>query len=301
MNVLVTGSTGLLGQALSSHLAPSCEVTGLSRGAPGGPGEGRHVTCDLRDAQRTIQVIRSVRPTIVMHTQALSDVDHCEREPSLAQALNILTTRHVVQALQGTEALLVHLSTAYVFDGHKGAPYDEVDEPRPMNVYGASKLTSEQEALRLPRAIVVRTSLLFGAGRMNFCDQVVAGVRDGQPVEAFVDQRISPTYTMDLAEALRELALALQRCPSSSWPSRIFHVVNAGGCSRVEFAQRIVELLGGAPQAIQPIRMADQHRSAARPACAMLTTQYVPRVIGRTLRSWDDALQAYLRQRRWLN
>ena len=267
-------------------------MTGLSRHAPPQDRGGRHVACDLVDARRTAEVVGALRPDLVIHTQALSDVDRCELEPDAARAQNVGATASLLRALE--RAWLVQISTDYVFDGTKGTPYDENDEPRPVSVYGRMKLDAERLALGYPRAVVVRPSTLFGPGRANFCDTIVARLRAGEPVEAFADQVTSPTYTVDLAEGLEALCAALGRADEP--PARVVHVANAGGCSRVTFARRIAELIGGSPELVRPIPMAAQRRPARRPAYSALTTIHLARLIGRTLRPWDDALRAYLGQ-----
>lgn len=234
-------------------------------------------------------------PDVVIHTQALSDVDRCEREPHLARQMNVQTTANLVEALHGTQALLVYLSTDYVFDGRKGSAYAETDATNPISVYGRSKLEGEQVALSRDRAVVARPSTIFGAARMNFCDHVVARLKSGQPVEAFTDQVTSPTYADDLAAALHALSLAL--APSSAEAPRVYHTANAGSCSRVQFAQRVADLIGAPRTLIHAIAMAQQQRPAPRPACSALTTTQLPPSIRRILRPWDDALEAYLRQR----
>ena len=258
--------------------------------------------CDLVDARRTAEIVGALRPDAVIHTQALSDVDRCELEPEAARAQNVDATANLLQALSraqapggGDRALLVYVSTDYVFDGAKGTPYDEEDEPRPISVYGRSKREAEQLALGYPRGVVVRPSTLFGPGRANFCDTIVARLRAGEPVEAFSDQVTSPTYTVDLAEGLEALCAALGGAGTPP-PARVVHVANAGGASRVAFAQRIAALIGGSPDLVRPIPMAAQGRPAARPAYSALTTIHLARLIGRRLRPWDDALHAYLHQ-----
>ena len=254
------------------------------------------MTCDLRDAGRTAQVIQELHPDAVIHAQGQSDVDLCERDPVMAQAQNAETTAHLVEALRPTPAWLVYISTDYVFDGTKGSPYDEMDTPHPISVYGRSKLAGERLALQVPRGIVVRPSTLFGDGRMNFCDHIIARLYEGQAVEVFSDQVTSPTFTEDLADGLGALleTLRQRRAPSQ----RVLHMANAGGCSRVEFAHRIADSLGYPRTGIRAIQMVEQHRPASRPACSALTTRYLSHIIGRTLRPWEEALQAYLRQRR---
>lgn len=224
------------------------------------------MVCDLLDAQRTANVIRDCRPDVVIHAQALSDVDQCEREPALADALNVTAIRHVLRALEGTGALVVYVSTDYVFDGTKAAPYDERDEPRPISVYGRSKLAGERAALAAPRSIVVRTSTLFGPSRMSFCDHVVKQLTAGEPVEAFADQVTSPTYSDDLAGGVAQLSAALRDAWNAEGP-RVFHLANAGGCSRMEFARRVADLLG-APRTLV---CGTRWPSSAAPRCGRRT------------------------------
>ena len=253
------------------------------------------MVCDLLSVEQIRQVIERIRPEIVIHTQALSDVDQCEREPDAAWAQNVTATEQLIRALEPLKALLIYVSTDYVFDGSKRAPYDENDSPRPISVYGRSKLKAEQRVLAYERSVIVRPSTLFGPGRMNFCDHVATQVKAGHSVEAFVDQVTSPTYTEDLADGIGELSAALLRAQATQWP-RVYHMANAGGCSRVVFAQRVAELLGCSRSLIHPIPMAQYRQPTPRPSCSALSTIHVPHVIGRTLRSWDDALHAYLRQ-----
>ena len=261
---------------------------------------GRHVVCNLLNAEETAATLRRLTPDIVIHAQAMSDVDRCELEPQLAQEQNVRTIEHVTRGLSGGRVLLVFVSTDYVFDGTKGSPYDEADAPHPISIYGASKLEAERVVGRYPKSVVVRTSTLFGPGRSNFCDHLVSQLRSGQPVEAFIDQTTSPTYTEDLAVGIAELSLGLQR----SWheaPPRMYHLVNAGGASRVAFARRVAQLLGAPDELVRAIPMATQHRPARRPPYSALISRHVGTVTGRTLRPWDDALHAYLRQQGWIN
>ena len=135
---------------------------------------------------------------------------------------------------------------------------------------------------------------------MNFCDHVIAGLTQGHHVEAFTDQMTSPTYTDDVAQAIGEVCEALQR-RAAIGELRVVHIANRGGCTRLALAERIADLLGASRRLIQPIRMADQHRPAPRPRCSMLASSVLPALIGRSLRSWDEALQAYLRETQRLN
>ena len=256
--------------------------------------------CDLLDAERVAQTVRELTPDVIIHAQALSDVDRCEREPDAARAQNVQTITNVVRGVTASKTLVIYVSTDYVFDGTKGAPYEETDAPHPINLYGRSKLEGERVTSQHPRGVVVRTSTLFGQGRMNFCNHSVQRFNAHQPVEAFIDQVTSPTYTEDLADGIAALSEVLFGSPHLRG-AQIYHIANAGGCSRVTLANRIAELLGAPRELVQPIAMASQRRPAQRPAYSALSTAYVSHIIGRSLRPWDDALQAYLRQRHWLN
>lgn len=295
MKILITGSTGLLGQALIQRLAPSCEVVGVSRHAVSVSGVASHQVCDLTDPNATQHLVNTVKPDVVIHAQALSDVDRCEEEPHEAERCNVQALEHLCRALEICTPLLVALSTDYVFDGMKGSPYVESDEPKPLSVYGRSKLAGERVALRYPRAVVIRPSTLFGPGRMNFCDFLVQQLQQGKPVEAFSDQVTSPTYTEDLAGAIHALITILAARSLAGLP-RIYHLTNAGGCSRMQFAGRIAELLGTSDALIRPIHMGDQRRPAPRPADSRLASEHVPTILGLTLRPWEDALRAHLQQ-----
>ena len=275
-----------------SRWAPRADVVGLSRRPPAGHSAGGHLTCDLRDAETVRRALEAVRPDVIVHAQAMSDVDRCEQDPTEAWAMNVTTAEHLCLA-RDPLTLLVAVSTDYVFDGTKGRPYDEADAPHPVSVYGRSKLEAERVILAQSNTYVVRPSTLFGPARMNFCDLIIQRARQGEPIEAFVDQTTSPTYTEDLAEGTEQLVEAIRRARAGDLP-RIYHLTNAGSCRRVEFAERVLELVGAPRSLIRSIRMAEQRRPAQRPAYSALTSRHLGATIGRTLRPWDEALQAYL-------
>ena len=263
------------------------------------PGEAGHLACDLADATAAARALRQAAPDAVIHTQAMSDVDRCELEPREAERMNAQTVDHLCHALEASGVPILVLSTDYVFDGTKGRPYDEDDTPNPISAYGRSKLEGERLALQYSGAVVIRPSTLFGPGRNNFCDTVVERVRRGETVQAFIDQATSPTYTDDLAGALEAILRAMRGDARRRMP-RIVHATNGGGCRRIEFVTRVLELLGYPASLVQPIRMEEQARPAKRPAYSVLTSRHLATIIGAQLRPWDEALHAYLRHRHWL-
>jgi len=278
----------------------SHNVVGISRHAPAASDGGRHVRCDLTDRSATARLVQDIKPEVVIHTQACADVDRCEVAPDEAEALNVHTVEHLCQACVHDHPLLLAISSDYVFDGAKEPPYTEADEPRPMSVYGKTKLAGERIALAYPRAVVVRVSTLFGPGRQDFCDTIVQRLTRGERVEAFADQTTSPTYTQDAAEGLRLLMEALARQGIERQP-RLYHLTNAGWCTRVEFARTVAAIVGGDATLIRPIFMRDQRRPAPRPACSALASRQLSGVIGRELRPWQEAVRAYLADQGWQN
>jgi dTDP-4-dehydrorhamnose reductase len=154
---------------------------------------------DLRDAPAVAAAVRAFGPDVVLHTAAYTDVDGAERDEATARAVNVLGTRHLVAALRGTHAQVVSFSTDYVFDGRKGAPYVEHDEPHPLNAYGRTKLAQERETLAWPHGTVIRTAWLFSATGRNFVKTILAAARARRrPTRGAAARRRRPGRLADL-------------------------------------------------------------------------------------------------------
>ncbi len=231
----------------------------------------REESLDLRDAVAVAAAVRSFRPDIVLHTAAYTDVDGAERDERTAYAVNALGTRHIVAALHGTHAQVVSFSSDYVFDGRKGAPYVEHDEPAPLNAYGRTKLAQERETLAWLHGTVIRTAWLFSATGGNFVKTILAAAREraaarpAQPLRVVDDQVGSPTYAGHLAAAVVE-ALRDGLGPG------IYHMAGGGACSWCELAREVVAL-AGLRVAVEPLTTEQAGRPAARPAYSALTTE----------------------------
>ena len=231
----------------------------------------REESLDLRDAVAVAAAVRSFRPDIVLHTAAYTDVDGAERDERTAYAVNALGTRHIVAALHGTHAQVVSFSSDYVFDGCKGAPYVEHDEPAPLNAYGRTKLAQERETLAWLHGTVIRTAWLFSATGGNFVKTILAAAREraaarpAQPLRVVDDQVGSPTYAGHLAAAVVE-ALRDGLGPG------IYHMAGGGACSWCELAREVVAL-AGLSVAVEPLTTEQAGRPAARPAYSALTTE----------------------------
>jgi dTDP-4-dehydrorhamnose reductase len=279
--VLVIGESGLLGEALKVELrrsgrpflAPPLEIVDLAR-------EGELVAyCDEQ------------RPAALINAAAFTDVARAEDAECLPEVmlLNVHAPRRMAELCSRLEIPLLHVSTDYVFDGSKGEPYCEDDAVYPLQVYGSSKLEGEQAVLVAhPTAVVVRTSTLFGPGRRerpHYVDAVLNNAKRLGELQLVRPPVSSPTYTPDLALAMLRLLEA--------GASGVVHVVNRGACSRMEFAREAIRLAGLADR----VKIGERPEPAgglARPPYSVLDGKRYSELTGRTMRSWKDALAAYL-------
>jgi dTDP-4-dehydrorhamnose reductase len=251
MRILVTGAGGQLG----TDLVRTCTEAGDDVLAC------TSAQLDLGDRDSVAQAITTTEPDVVVNAGAGTAVDDCEADPDRAWRVNALGPRWVTDAARRVGAHVVQISTDYVFDGTKATPYVEWDAPNPASAYGRSKLGGEREVD--PSHTIVRTAWVCGAHGKNMVKTVLA-LAD-RPELAFVDdQRGSPTFTADLAVAIRRLAVS--RLPGT------FHVTNQGDTTWYGFVREILELAGHDPGKVRPITTADLDppRPAPRPANSVL-------------------------------
>ncbi len=276
--VLVLGAKGMLGRDLMPLLRSSLKGDVLGWDIE---------EIDIENETSTVSAIEHLKPGVIINAAAYTDVDGCESHREKAFAVNAEGVRHVARGAQRCGATVVYLSTDYVFDGGKGAPYVEEDAPGPLNVYGASKLKGEEYVQELTKDfLIVRTQWLYGRHGKNFVDTVLRLAREKKVLTIVDDQVGSPTYTVDLAKALLELVRQKRR--------GIFNVVNKGSCSWFEFAKEIVRRSGMEGVEVLPLSSKELNRPAARPAYSVLSTEKLVRETGVTLRPWREAVGAYL-------
>jgi dTDP-4-dehydrorhamnose reductase len=272
----VTGAAGMLGGAVVRRLQTAgAAVTALDRAA-----------CDLADATAVAECFAQHHPAAIVHCAAYTDVDGCERDRERAWRDNTRAAENVARAGAVLGAALIHLSTDYVFDGEKQAPYVEDDPPAPLNVYGKTKLEAEQAVrAHAPAHCIVRTSWVFGPGGRNFVRTMAELLRTRTEIRVVNDQTGSPTYTLDLAAALVEVtALGLRGT---------FHLTNAGSCTWYDFAVAIGSRLATAAR-IMPCTTAEFPRPARRPRNSVLDGRRAAAAGVAPLRSWRAALDDYL-------
>ena len=279
MRLLVTGSRGQLGRALQ-QAAPAHGHEFLGYDLP---------ELDITDPSAVQAAVDAVRPDVVINCAAFTEVDAAEKQEAAALAVNGTAVTNVARAAEFAGALLLQLSTDYVFDGKLDRPYREGDAPKPVSVYGRTKLAGERATELARRHLIVRTAWLFGEGA-NFVAairrQLDAGTKTLRVVN---DQRGCPTYTVDLADALLRLL--------ASGTMGVVHAVNAGSATWFEFAQEIVRRLGSDVEVV-PISTAEAARQAPRPVVSVLDTSELQRILGSDLPPWQDALARYLREGR---
>ena len=274
---LILGGTGLLGRALVTILR-DLQLTPL---AP-----ARH-ELDVLDFEALENYLGTHRPSAIFNAVAYTHVDKAEDEEEAALPLNRDLPAQLARLVEGKNTWLVHYSTDFVFDGRKQRPYTPEDTPNPLSAYGRSKLEGEKAILarKLDNACIVRTSWLFGPGRKNFVDTILAKATEGEALRVVDDQLGSPTFTEDLAGY--SLSLAQARKPG------IFHIANRGTASWFTLAQTALNLKG-LDTPITPIKTSDFPCKAVRPAYSVLQTRRFTQATGIVPRAWTAALEDYL-------
>jgi dTDP-4-dehydrorhamnose reductase len=277
--ILVIGAKGMLGRDLMGVLIsslPNDEVIGWDI-----------EEIDIQKEEDTVFKIEKLRPDIVIHIAAYTDVDGCESNEEKAFAVNAEGTKHVALTASRCQAKMVYLSTDYVFDGNKREPYLESDTPHPLSVYGRSKWEGEQYVQELVKdPLIVRTQWLFGRYGKNFVTSILRQAGEKRVLSIVNDQIGSPTYTVDLAKAIS----ALIQFDASG----IFHVANSDLCTWYTFGQAILKLSGMDKVRVIPISSKELGRPAIRPSYSVLNCQKLKKKTGVTLRPWSEALKEYL-------
>jgi len=277
--ILVIGAKGMLGRDLMGILHSTCskdEIIGWDI-----------EEIDIQKEDESITKIEKLRPEIVIHIAAYTDVDGCELDKEKAFAVNAEGTKHMALAASKCDAKMVYLSTDYVFDGEKREPYSESDPPHPLNVYGHSKLKGEQYVQEgVKDSLIIRTQWLYGPFGRNFVDSILQQAKVKSALSIVKDQLGSPTYTLDLARAISELIRVEAR--------GIFHVTNSDFCTWHAFAETILKLAGVNRVKVLPISSKELGRPATRPSYSVLSGQKLKKETGLTMRSWTEALKDYL-------
>jgi len=248
-----------------------------------------HKSLDIADEAQVGDAFDNDRPEIVINCAAWTDVDGCELDHERAHRANARGPEMLASHSRRIRAGLITISTDYVFDGEKEGFYTQRDDPNPQSVYALSKLEGERRACAASaRTTVVRTGWVFGTGGKNFLSRITEYAESGKPLKAITDAYGTPTYSVDLAARLRELALL-------DLPG-LYHVVNGGaGASFEEFARESLIVAGRDTSLIESVSMDTLSRPAPRPRNSRLRC-IVSEAIGlKPMRHWRESLESFIR------
>lgn len=279
---LVTGARGQLGSDLVTTLErDGATVTGLGR-----------AELDITDPAAVDAAMSALKPDVVVNAAGYTAVDRAESDRQGARAGNVTGPAFLAERCAGSGSALLHVSTDYVFDGavpdSDGLPVGAPTAPR--SVYGATKLAGERAVLAAcPRAYVVRTAWLYGAGGGNFVKTMARRAGAGAAVDVVDDQRGSPTWSRDLAGGLA--ALGRQVIEGAAEPGR-YHCVNAGETTWYGLARAVYEETGTDPELVRAMPSSKLDRPAPRPACSVLSMREWVAAGLPAPRHWRDALRA---------
>jgi len=285
--ILQIGTNGQVGWELLRTCSPLGELIGLD-----------YPAVDLSDSAGLRELVKNTKPDIIINAAAYTNVDKAEIEPELARAINAIGPGVLAEEAKKINAVFVHYSTDYVFDGTKGSSYIETDVTNPLNVYGKTKLEGEQAIQSAGGAyLILRTSWVYSMRQGGFVTKVLQWAREQEVLRVVDDQISSPTWARMLAEATA-LILAQGRDDPAGYireKAGLYHLAGSGACSRYEWAQKILELDPNKDK--QKVKRLERAKSsefptpATRPLVSVLSNDKLEQVFGLRLPRWQEGLQ----------
>jgi dTDP-4-dehydrorhamnose reductase len=290
--ILIVGAAGQVGRELQRSFADAGEIVACGRG-----------NGDLAAPDQLRAMVRSAAPDVILNAAAYTAVDRAESEPEVAMAVNAQAPGILAEEALRANALLVHYSTDYVFDGSKAGPWVETDTPHPLNVYGASKLAGEKAIQQVGgKYLIVRTGWIYGPHGHNFLLTMLRLGRERESLDIVADQFGAPTTSIELADATCAIVsgvLAGQFGASSDWAG-LYHMTCGGSVSWCGFARAIFThanaLLDGKMPAVNPIPSSGYLTPARRPQNSVLSNEKLRSRFGVCLAPWETALDEAVRR-----
>jgi dTDP-4-dehydrorhamnose reductase len=275
MRFLVTGAAGQLGAVIVENFSAFGDVTAMTRNA-----------LDISRESDVLRAVRDARPGVIINCSAYNQVDLAEEQAARALEVNAFGVLALARAARMNDAVLIHYSTDFVFDGEIDRPYIETDPAAPQSNYGRSKLLGEWFAADAPSHYVLRVESLFGGPlAKSSIDRILDTIQRGEPTRVFVDRTVTPSYVGDVAEATARL-LTIRP------PAGVYHCVNSGVTTWLDVALEAARLLGREPNLI-PTNVASVSMPAKRPKYCALSNEKLQGV-GISMPHWQDALARYI-------
>ena len=289
--ILVTGSEGMLGKDLCRELSDSYNVVGID--LKNGPGSFEFDITSLDDWN---EIDKKIKADLVIHTAAWTNVDECENDSNKAKNINEIGAGLAAAYASKHKISIVYISTDFVFDGKKKSPYTENDKPSPLSVYAESKLGGENSVIdqmkkgENPKEYsIIRSGWLYGENGNNFVDTILKTSKEKKKIEVVSDQIGTPTYTKDLAKAIKKL---IDNGKHKS--GGIYHISNKGEVSWCDYAKEILKLAGIEDVEIIPVSSEKLGRPAKRPSYSVLDNEKFEKDTGYKMRPWKEALKEYI-------
>lgn len=298
MKILVTGSSGMLGTELVEVLRGHFDVFGLTR-HPASSDQINTIILDLTNRQALENKLLEIKPDIVIHAAAFTKVDLCEDEKWAEEARRQNTTvvENLIDICNATNSFLIFFSTDYVFSGKKKEPYLESDLIEPINYYGQTKAWAEKSIQeRSKRFIIFRITWLYGKRGQHFPAAILRQAREKKELSIVNDQWGRPTWTRDVAEVILKLLTSRKKL-LDQYNKEIFHIGNSGTINWSGFARQILDQSGFANVKIKEISAEELKRPAARPKNSVLNLDRARQLLEIEMRSWQDAVNEFLKEK----
>jgi dTDP-4-dehydrorhamnose reductase len=289
MRILLLGKDGQVGWELQRTLSPLDDLLAVGRSE-----------IDLLDIKNSRNYIRSIKPQIIINAAAYTDVEKAESEQEIAMAVNGVAPGMLAEEAKALDAVLIHYSTDYVFDGQKRSPYTEDDPPNPINIYGKSKLMGEQAIQQVDNTyLILRTSWVYSLRKKSFVTNVLDWAQKNRTLRIVTDQVSNPTWCRMLAETTARIIEASNHSINrfKEWQG-LYHLAGVGYASRFEFAKAILAAIpANFPNVVEnilPASTQDFHDQARRPAFSALNLDKFAHTFSLDIPEWEKSLKLAL-------
>jgi len=275
LKILITGGKGQLGTDLNTQLSLKHQIYSMGK-----------EDIDITDLDKVIDLVRKIKPNLMINAAAYTNVDGCETETDVAYKINAVGAKNLAISALESDSKLLHISTDFVFDGKATSPYIEFDAPNPLSIYGKSKLAGEQCIKDIcSKYYILRTSWLYGKNGTNFVKTMLRLAEERQYLNVVDDQIGTPTYTIDLVNMVETLI------QTDAYGT--YHASNDGQCSWNEFAKRIFQFAEKNDISVLPIRTEELNRPASRPKYSVMRNYMMELQLNYRVRHWEEALREY--------